>query len=163
MWMQLRAIEDARGPGKGNHLMGCGFRIPRWILHCDDEDHGLCRGACDAGDDRHGARRRPLRFPPRLRTHPTPASTPAPEALAPGTIINAHNAAQYTQLIPAAAMLAIQHGLRLEVQPTHRIQWSNGFSNRDREIFATGRPRQGRLHHQLHRRDAVSTNRYQRS
>ena len=29
--------------------------------------------------------------------------------------------------IPAATMLAIQHGLRLEVQPTHRMQWSKGF------------------------------------
>jgi len=66
---------------------------------------------------------------PAAAAHPTttPASTPAPEALAPGTIINAHNAEQYTKLIPAAAMLAIQHGLRLEVQPTRRIQWSNGF------------------------------------
>jgi hypothetical protein len=61
--------------------------------------------------------------------HPTAesAATPAPQTLAPGTIISAENAEQHASLIPAATMLAIRHGLRLEVTPTHRIQWSKGF------------------------------------
>jgi hypothetical protein len=61
--------------------------------------------------------------------HPvaTSAAPPAPALLAPGTIINASNADQYANFIPAAAMLAIRHGLRLEVTPTHRIAWSTGF------------------------------------
>ena len=61
--------------------------------------------------------------------HPvaTSAAPPAPALLAPGTIINASNADQYANLIPAATMLAIRHGLRLEVTPTHRIAWSSGF------------------------------------
>jgi hypothetical protein len=61
--------------------------------------------------------------------HPvaTSAAPPAPALLAPRTIINASNADQYANFIPAAAMLAIRHGLRLEVTPTHRIAWSTGF------------------------------------
>jgi len=61
--------------------------------------------------------------------HPvaTSAAPPAPALLAPGTIINASNADQYANFIPAAAMLAIRHGLRLEVTPTHRIAWSTGY------------------------------------
>lgn len=70
---------------------------------------------------------------PPIAAHPTGTSAAAsappslPEALAPGTIIKADNAGKYADLIPAATMLAIKHGLRLEVQPTHRIQWSSGF------------------------------------
>jgi hypothetical protein len=58
--------------------------------------------------------------------HPT-AAPPSPQALAPGTIIDTHNAQTYQDLIPAAAMLAIRHGLRLEVTPTHRMRWSAGY------------------------------------
>jgi Protein of unknown function (DUF1329) len=67
--------------------------------------------------------------PPALAAHPTAPSstTPAPQALAPGTIINAQNAEQYASWLPAATMLAIRHGLRVEVQPTHRAEWSKGF------------------------------------
>jgi hypothetical protein len=63
--------------------------------------------------------------------HPTAtsASTSASQTLTPGTIINAENAQRYANFIPAAAMLAIGHGLRLEVTPTNRIQWSKGFQN----------------------------------
>jgi len=64
-------------------------------------------------------------MPVTAAAHPT--STSAATSLTPGTIINAQNAGQYASFIPAATMLAIQHGLRLEVQPTHRIQWSSGF------------------------------------
>lgn len=59
--------------------------------------------------------------------HPTPTS--AGTALTPGTIINAANAEQYASFIPAATMIAIKHGLRLEVEPTHRMQWSKGFQD----------------------------------
>src|SRR5579862_1094947 len=70
---------------------------------------------------------------PPMAAHPTATSAAASAppsssaALAPGTIIKADNAGKYADLIPAATMLAIKHGLRLEVQPTHRIQWSAGF------------------------------------
>ena len=57
----------------------------------------------------------------------TSAAAPAPTSLTPGTIINASNADQYANFIPAAAMLAIRHGLRLEVTPAKRIAWSAGF------------------------------------
>ena len=56
-----------------------------------------------------------------------PAHDTATSTLAPGTIINASNADQYARFIPAATMLAIKHGLRLEVAPTRRISWSGGF------------------------------------
>jgi len=59
----------------------------------------------------------------------TSAATPAPQALAPGTVVNAENAERYANFIPAAAMLAIRHGLRLETMPTNRIQWSKGFQD----------------------------------
>jgi Protein of unknown function (DUF1329) len=65
---------------------------------------------------------------PAVAAHPTATSSAAATAvLAPGTIINTANAPQYASLIPAAAMLAVQHGLRLEVTAPHRIQWSTGF------------------------------------
>src|SRR5271166_3441228 len=67
--------------------------------------------------------------PTALAAHPvaTSASAASPQGLAPGTIINVENAERYANFIPAATMLAIQHGLRLEVAPTQRMQWSRGF------------------------------------
>src|ERR1700730_13579678 len=61
-----------------------------------------------------------------VAAHPvaTSIATPAASSLMPGTIINAENADHYASFIPAATMLAIHHGLRLEVMPTHRIPWS---------------------------------------
>ncbi|HLI79544.1 MAG TPA: DUF1329 domain-containing protein, partial [Candidatus Binataceae bacterium] len=67
---------------------------------------------------------------PAIPAHPaaTAAAASAPVSLKPGTIIDASNADRYSNFIPAAAMLAIKHGLRLEVTPTHRIVWSAGFA-----------------------------------
>ena len=67
--------------------------------------------------------------PPAIPAHPeaTSALPSVPELLKPGTIVNASNADQYSNFIPAAAMLAIKHGLRLEITPTRRIPWSGGF------------------------------------
>jgi hypothetical protein len=69
--------------------------------------------------------------PTAVPAHPAPTSAAKAEApeLTPGTIINASNANRYSDVIPAATMLAIKHGLRLEVTPTHRIAWSAGFQN----------------------------------
>lgn len=68
-------------------------------------------------------------MPTPIAAHPveTSASPTAPRGLAPGTIINSGNAQLYANIIPAATMLAIQHGLRLEVTPTQRMVWSKGF------------------------------------
>jgi hypothetical protein len=68
-----------------------------------------------------------------IAAHPVAMSSssanPQASGLVAGTIINADNADRYANLIPAATMLAIRHGLRLEVTPTQRIQWSRGFEN----------------------------------
>src|ERR1700683_2370004 len=62
--------------------------------------------------------------PPAVPAHP---SIPETASLTPGTIINSDNADRYANYISAAAMLAVHHGFRIEVTPTHRLQWSAGF------------------------------------
>ncbi len=59
----------------------------------------------------------------------SPAHPPAPGALAPGTIISAQNADQYANYLPAAANAALRYGFKIEVTPTHRLQWSAGFQH----------------------------------
>ena len=58
----------------------------------------------------------------------TPAPSPSPSALAPGTSIHASNVANYTQYLPAAAEAAVRHGLTIRVIPTKRLDWSTGFT-----------------------------------
>jgi hypothetical protein len=62
----------------------------------------------------------------------TPLASPAhPEAsgLAPGTVIGAGNAEQYSKYLPAAASEAVKYGFKIEVTPTNRLQWSTGFQH----------------------------------
>jgi hypothetical protein len=66
---------------------------------------------------------------PAAPAHPiaNPPANSQATSLAPGTIINSENADRYAKYISAAAMLAIHHGFRIEVTPTHRLRWSTGF------------------------------------
>ena len=60
-----------------------------------------------------------------------PAPTPTPGAqeqtLAPGTVIDSSNAAKFARVLPAAARTAIDHGFKIRVTPTERLEWSAGF------------------------------------
>lgn len=55
---------------------------------------------------------------------PTPASAPE---LRPGASIGAENAAEFARYLPEAARFALAHGLRMNVLPARRIEWSEGF------------------------------------
>ncbi|HTR61016.1 MAG TPA: hypothetical protein VMH37_04875, partial [Candidatus Binataceae bacterium] len=55
-----------------------------------------------------------------------PTASASPSALAPGTTIDSSNAARYSQYLPAAAQAAVQHGLRIQIVPTKRLDWSAG-------------------------------------
>jgi len=57
-----------------------------------------------------------------------PTASASPSALAPGTTIDSSNAARYSQYLPAAAQAAVQHGLRIQIVPTKRLDWSAGFT-----------------------------------
>ena len=61
----------------------------------------------------------------------TPAASSKGNAsvLAPGLTIDANNAAAYAPYLPAAAQSAIQHGLRIQILPTKRLDWSTGFTD----------------------------------
>jgi hypothetical protein len=57
----------------------------------------------------------------------SPTTSTSSRSLTPGTIIQANNADQYANYLPVAATLALKHGLKIEVTPTERLQWSVGF------------------------------------
>ena len=46
----------------------------------------------------------------------------------PGTVIDANNVAAYVHYLPAAAEAAVRHGLKIQVVPTKRLDWSAGFT-----------------------------------
>jgi hypothetical protein len=64
------------------------------------------------------------------RAQSAPAASPKANspALAPGTTIDASNVGSYLQYLPVAAQAAINHGLKLQVVPTRRLDWSAGFT-----------------------------------
>ena len=47
----------------------------------------------------------------------------------PGTVINATNASTYAQFLPPAAQLGIDHGMKLRVVQSKRLDWSGGFTS----------------------------------
>ncbi len=61
------------------------------------------------------------------------AAAPAHETsslpLATGAIITAENAEQYAIYLPAAAVLALKHGFKIQVLPTRKLQWSAGYQH----------------------------------
>ena len=59
---------------------------------------------------------------------PTASPKANSPALAPGTTIDASNAGSYVQYLPVAAQAAISHGLKLQIVPTKRLDWSTGFT-----------------------------------
>jgi len=59
---------------------------------------------------------------------PTASPKANSPALAPGTTIDASNAGSYVQYLPVAAQAAISHGLKLQIVPTKRLDWSAGFT-----------------------------------
>jgi len=56
------------------------------------------------------------------------SASPSPATLMPGTVIDANNIAGYIQYLPAAAEAAVRHGLKIQVVPTKRLDWSAGFT-----------------------------------
>jgi len=64
----------------------------------------------------------------RAQSAPTASPKANFPALAPGTTIDASNAGSFLQYLPAAAQAAINHGLKLQVVPTKRLDWSAGFT-----------------------------------
>ena len=64
----------------------------------------------------------------RAQSAPTASPKANFPALAPGTTIDASNAGSFVQYLPAAAQAAINHGLKLQVVPTKRLDWSAGFT-----------------------------------
>jgi len=58
----------------------------------------------------------------------TAAPSPEPSVIEPDTVIDANNFASYKQYLPAAAQSAVQHGLKIRVVPTKRLDWSAGFT-----------------------------------
>ena len=59
---------------------------------------------------------------------PSTTPSPSPAALMPGTVIDANNVAKYVQYLPAAAEAAVRHGLKIQVVPARRQDWSAGFT-----------------------------------
>jgi hypothetical protein len=59
---------------------------------------------------------------------PLPSATVSPSALTPGITIDTNNASIFAQYLPAAAQSAIHHGLKIQVVPTTRLDWSTGFA-----------------------------------
>jgi hypothetical protein len=57
---------------------------------------------------------------------PNPSATNSAEP-APGTAIDQTNAEKYARYLPAAAMFAIKHGFKIDVVPTTRIDWPEGY------------------------------------
>jgi len=55
-----------------------------------------------------------------------PAASAAAE-LPPGTIVTAQDAGRLANQLPAAAKLALKWGLRMQITPTERLEWSAGF------------------------------------
>ncbi len=55
------------------------------------------------------------------------AGAGASSVSAPGTIITSDNASAYANNLPAAAALALQHGFKIQMVPTDKLQWSAGF------------------------------------
>src|SRR5439155_21296153 len=60
-------------------------------------------------------------------SQPTAQASPATGEPAPGTIINSDNASSYSRYIPAALMFAVEHGFKIRVVPTQRIEWPENY------------------------------------
>lgn len=70
-----------------------------------------------------------LTVAPAALADPAPTSTPGAQeqTLTPGTVIDSSNAAKFARVLPAAARTAIDHGFKILVKPTERLEWSAGF------------------------------------
>ena len=101
----------------------------------------------------------PATSPSALPSAAHDAGATASSVSAPGTIITSGNASAYAKNLPAAAALAVQHGFKIQVVPTDKLQWSAGFQSATEKYSPQVGARQGRLHHQLRRRHAVSADR----
>ena len=131
----IRAIEERQRRGKGNilHVAASDFGVDThwmarpWLMIAMTFVLAVPAMACAASANAQEPS--PAAAPSPMPAHPVDASSAAAAALNPGAIITSDNADRFANFIPAAAMLAIKHGLRLEVTPTHRMQWSRGFEN----------------------------------